>query len=56
MMALDIDEALWNLSKYGCTKRDPEAGTCPMLATCEAGDFCVAGKLKVNAGIIEADT
>jgi hypothetical protein len=56
MMPLDVDEALWHLSKYGCTKRDTETGTCPLLDQCEAGEFCVLGKLKIDGSRLEVDT
>ena len=32
MIALDLDEALWHLSKYGCTDRDLDTGDCPPLS------------------------
>ena len=35
MIALDVDEPLWHLSKYGCTKRDKETGQCPLFDSCE---------------------
>lgn len=30
MIALDVDEPLWHLSKYDCTYRDKETGACPV--------------------------
>lgn len=58
MIALDIDEPLWNLSKYGCTKRDEITDCCPMQSRCEARDFCVKGKIKIhnNSGYVELGT
>lgn len=47
MIALDIDEPLWHLSKYGCTKRNKETGYCP-VNNCEAKDFCIQGKIKID--------
>jgi hypothetical protein len=49
MIALDLDEALWHLSKYGCTDRDLDTGKCPHLPTCEARAFCVLGKMAVQS-------
>lgn len=56
MIALDVDEPLWHLSKYGCAKRDKEYGDCPLIKECEANDFCVGGKIKIQDGHVELDT
>jgi len=56
MIALDVDEPLWHLSKYGCTKRDKSTGECPMITTCEARDFCVRGTIKFDKDQITIDT
>ena len=56
MIALDVDEPLWHLSKYGCTHRDKESGHCPLIAKCEAGEFCVKGQLKIEKNYAELDT
>ncbi len=48
MIALDVDEPLWHLSKYGCMKRDPISGQCPLQGECELGEFCVEGKVQVS--------
>jgi len=56
MIALDVDEPLWHLSKYGCTKRDEITGHCPVYSRCEAKDFCVKGKIKIKNGIVELET
>jgi endonuclease III len=50
MIALDVDEPLWHLSKYGCTKRDKETGHCPVYGSCEAKDYCIKGKINVDVG------
>lgn len=55
MVALDVDEPLWNLSKYGCNKRDEQTGHCPM-GECEAKEFCVKGKIEINRGRVDLDT
>lgn len=58
MIALDVDEPLWLLSKYGCTNRDKITGNCPVQSSCEVRDFCVKGKIKIDniSGIVEMET
>jgi hypothetical protein len=56
MMALDIDEPLWHLSKYGCTKREKENGLCLVKKRCEAKQFCIAGKVKIEKNRVELKT
>jgi len=56
MIALDIDEPLWHLSKYGCSKRDKQTGFCPVKKNCEARDFCVSGFIKLKKNFVELDT
>jgi hypothetical protein len=56
MIALDVDEPLWHLSKYGCTMRDKTTGSCPLYYRCEAKDFCVKGVVKIEGSIVEVDT
>ena len=57
MMALDVDEPLWHLSKYGCTFRDKQSGECPMINSCEAKELCVPGKIEIwNSTTIEVVT
>lgn len=48
MIALDVDEPLWHLSKFGCASRDPETGECPLKNTCIVGEYCVAGEVRVQ--------
>ncbi|MEN6551321.1 MAG: hypothetical protein ABFC34_00380 [Methanobacterium sp.] len=47
MIALDVDEPLWHLSKYGCTHRDKN-GKCSVFNQCEAKEFCIKGKISLN--------
>jgi len=56
MIALDVDEPLWHLSKYGCTFRDKETGVCPVSGQCEARDFCVKGKIAIEKSFLDLDT
>ncbi len=56
MIALDLDEALWHLSKYGCTHRDQTTGSCPIRRECEMKAFCAPGRLAVNGNRIDVDT
>jgi len=56
MVALDVDEPLWHLSKYGCTDRDTESGYCRNMLTCPMKEFCVPGKVFVNSKTIELET
>jgi len=56
MIALDVDEPLWHLSKYGCTKRDEITGHCPVYSRCEARDLCIKGKIKIKNGVVRVET
>lgn len=56
MIALDVDEPLWHLSKYGCTKRDKITGKCPSVTSCEAKKFCISGSIEINKNHIELRT
>jgi len=56
MIALDVDEPLWNLSKYGCSRRDKDYGRCPVRESCEAKDLCVPGKVSINGTSVELYT
>jgi len=55
MIALDVDEALWHLSKYGCSKREIH-GNCPVFSECEAQKFCIKGKVAIHNYSVELDT
>lgn len=48
MIALDVDEPLWHLSKHGCTFRD-NRGYCPKRPSCVGRDFCVNGLVKIDS-------
>jgi len=52
--ALQMDEALWHLSKNGCTSR--KENVCPKRKQCPVGDFCVSGLVKVSTNSIEIRT
>jgi hypothetical protein len=57
MIALDVDEPLWHLSHFGCTSRDKQTGSCPLISSCEAKGFCISGKINIhNSSTIELDT
>ena len=56
MIALDVDEPLWHLSKYGCTYRDRENGVCPVSAQCEVRELCVKGKIAIVKSFLDLDT
>jgi hypothetical protein len=56
MIALDVDEPLWHLSKYGCTKRDKKSGACPEIARCEAKEFCVSGSIIIQNSHVDMKT
>lgn len=56
MIALDLDEPLWHLSKYGCAERDKATGKCPVDCKCEVKDLCIPGKIKIENGKVEIDT
>ena len=56
MIALDVDEPLWHLSKYGCSNRDKTTGYCPVFNRCEAREFCIKGKVKIENNVVELKT
>jgi hypothetical protein len=56
MIALDVDEPLWHLSKYGCKYRDKETGVCPKRGNCVAAYHCVSGKIKFENYRVEVNT
>ncbi len=56
MIALDVDGPLWHLSKYGCIKRDEINGYCPVYSSCEARDFCIKGKIKIENIFVQLET
>jgi len=54
MIALDVDEPLWHLSKYGCKKyRDQVSGACPKKKDCVVGDYCIPGEVRIySKGVV----
>lgn len=56
MIALDVDEALWHLSKYGCTDRDRISGKCPHFQRCELKDYCMPGRIEINQSQVILET
>jgi len=56
VIALDVDEPLWHLSKYGCAMRDKTTGNCPLYHRCEAKEFCVQGMVKIEGSTVELDS
>lgn len=52
--ALQMDECLWYLSKYGCRFRKDEF--CPKKRECPVGEFCVRGHVHVSAKSIKIST
>ena len=50
VIALDMDEPLWNLSKYGCSKRNTKTGECKFISTCKVKDCCVKGQIQISNG------
>lgn len=56
MIALDVDEPLWHLSKYGCTRRDKITGYCPIYGRCDASEFCVRGMVRIENDRVELST
>ncbi len=56
MIALDVDEPLWHLSKYGCSNRDGATGFCPVNKICEAHDFCIEGTIQLKSNNVELNT
>jgi hypothetical protein len=56
MIALDVDESLWHLSKSGCTRRDQGSGSCPARGDCELRALCVPGRIVIKGNRIDLDT
>jgi len=55
MIALDVDEPLWHLSKYGCSKWDKINCNCPVYDSCEARELCIRGNIKLGNYMIYLD-
>jgi hypothetical protein len=56
MIAIDIDQPLWLLSKHGCTDRDKTTGSCPNFEKCEAKEYCIKGMVRVGNESIWLET
>ena len=56
MIALDMDEPLWHLSKDGCTNRNKTKKDCPVCEECEVNEFCIDGKINIKEKNIELET
>ena len=55
MIALDVDEPLWHLSKFGCSTRgNGMLAACP--SRCPAAPGCVAGHLRIDGTRCELAT
>lgn len=55
MVALDVDESLWTLSRLGCSKRgNGVLGPCPVNCPAEPG--CVSGQIRIQNGNCEVAT
>jgi len=52
--ALQMDESLWHLSKYGCTSRKDDS--CPKRKQCPVSKFCIEGQVQVSAKGIQVCT
>lgn len=51
---LQMDEALWHLSKYGCTSR--KGDSCPRRIQCPVSKYCTKGLVKVSTKGIQVCT
>ncbi|MCK4929146.1 MAG: hypothetical protein KAR76_05370 [Methanosarcinales archaeon] len=56
MIAIDMDEPLWHLSKDGCTNRDKTTKNCPKYEMCDVKKFCIDGGINLNNNHVELDT
>jgi hypothetical protein len=56
MIALDVDEPLWHLSKFGCAFRNKASGVCPKKNGCIVGEFCISGEVWVRSDSVEMHT
>ncbi len=53
-IALDYDEPLWYLSKFGCSRR--RGDECPRAHECPVASYCVDGKVRVTATEVDTET
>jgi hypothetical protein len=56
MIALDVDEPLWHLSKYGCTHRNKMTTDCQLMTKCDASEFCIEGQVKIEKNKVTLNT
>ncbi|MCR4434166.1 MAG: hypothetical protein NUV70_09000 [Caldiserica bacterium] len=56
MIALDLDEPLWHLSKYGCQSREKTTNNCSQFPDCVAREFCLKGQIKIAKNMVELST
>jgi len=56
LIALDVDEPLWHLSKFGCRRRDATTGKCPLKESCEFSEFCIPGTIRILKNSAEMKT
>jgi len=56
MVALDVDEPLWHLSKYGCATWHGVTGKCLQSSTCEVRGLCVDGIVRIGRSKAEVST
>lgn len=56
MIALDVDEPLWHLSKYGCKSREKTPEDCTQFQNCVAREFCMKGQIKIAKNMVELNT
>jgi len=56
MVALDVDEPLWHLSKFGCVHRSKENSDCANNNQCPVNQCCVSGNISIIKNKVELDT
>ncbi|MGC8742266.1 MAG: hypothetical protein ACP5T0_00105 [Verrucomicrobiia bacterium] len=56
IIALDLDEPLWHLSKNRCTNSDKRKGSFLCLSECEVKEYCIGGKIKIEKNKVELNT
>ena len=55
--AIFFDEALWQLSRLGCTHRhEKKAPDCPKRTLCPIGDTCPHGMIRFTNNSVEINT
>jgi hypothetical protein len=56
MVAIDVGECLWNLSKHGCSHRRGPTSLCHVSETCQVREFCIGERILIDNGHVEMDT